>query len=910
MTDISVNSLGLSGRATNALNRIEIHTLEQLLNTSIEEIEKERNIGARTVQEIQEFVQKCVNGNIDLNSLIDRVSDSTQDKKERRFSEEEIEEMSRYAITELKLSARAENTLLRIGCDTIGKLAIFPEDELRELKGLGKKSCDEVISELSNWIEKNLLSFNENDEEEIISDEERNFFIRLTEILFPIKQFYWKQLREVCNQKLSNSLVKSFDMETICDGLISEIVSLNEFYIPLKNFFLGLVPDGIARTEEFLEKMKDIDFQFNNDLIVKRLFDGKICSQDGEVCYLNKPNVTQYLSDNKTDFESRIYEMLMRRLHGESLQSIGEEYDVTRERVRQILVKTARKMPDVFEDYYRIPYEYFKFTKEEFCNAFPECGSIGYEFLFLKYKKGKILVGEESICGYTGLFRDKMSHYWREEALRRDKIHVTRTEMVYRVLLSNSDCAMSMEEFEVEYNNYLSRRNYPKERLSINIRTVSNHFRNAHNIVFDKENRVRYCEADPKVIWKSIDFSQYKDLIISAELIYKDYADLMDEQDIRDGYELFYVIKSSLENWDCSDFEISCRRVPVMVIGHGDEAKQALQLLKEISPIDFNGYYEAYGERFGVRSASGNPVITGALVHYYLDGKYSVDVTAIENEDAENLCKALSLKKFWFNDEVEKLFQEICIHSSEDAFNKAAFKRIGYSLNIGYLYNDDYGTVVNYFDQEIFTKDILDLNEYDHRLLMLSAFESALYKKRMDLEYIEVAPRVYMTVTELERRYGMSIGDIHELQKWINNYNRKYFNAHSAWEELKKAGLENKLQENEWLCTCIFRQQPTVFSQQVAGGIILCKNGTELNLGAVCQWIVETNGKMSVQNLTNTFNEIFATRISVSKIAEKLKSYGLWDDLVTDSFDDYIDHLVVTTGADIDVDDLLQEEFF
>lgn len=903
MTDISVNSLGLSGRATNALNRIEIHTLEQLLNTSIEEIEKERNIGARTVQEIQEFVKNCVNGNIDVSSLID--SASAKVKKERIFSEEEIEEMSRYAITELKLSARAENTLLRIGCDTIGKLAVFPEAELRELKGLGKKSCDEVMYELSNWIERNLLSFNENDAEEVIFDEEKNFYIRLTEILLPIKQFYWKQLRELFKRS-----AKSFDIGFICDDLISEIISLDEFYIPLKNFFLGLVPDGIARTEEFLEKINDIEFQFNNGLIVKRLLDGKICSQEGEVCYLNKPNVVQYLSDNKTDFEPRMYEMLMRRIHGESLQSIGEEYDVTRERVRQILAKTARKMPSVFEDYFRIPYEYFKFTKEEFCNAFTECGSIGYEFLFLKYKKGKILVSEESICEYSGIFRDRINHYWREEALRRDKIHVTRTEMVYRVLLSNSDCAMSMEEFEVEYNNYLTRRNYPKERLSINIRTVSNYFRNAHHIVFDKENRVRYCEANPKVLWESIDFSQYKDLIISTELIYKDYADLMDEQDIRDGYELFYVIKSSLENWDCSDFEISCRRVPVMVIGQGDEAKQALQLLKEISPIDFNGYFEAYGERYGVRSASGNPVITGALVHYYLDGKYSVDVTAIESEDAEKLCKALLAKNFWFNDEVEKLFKEICIHSSEEAFNKAAFKRIGYSLNIGYLYNDDYGTVVNYFDQEIFTKDILDLNEYDHRLLVLSSFESALYKKRMDLEYIEVAPRVYMTVSELEKIYGLSIEDIHELQKWINKYNRKYFNAHSVWDELKNEGLDKKLQENEWLCTCIFRQQPTVFSQLVAGGIILCKYGSDLNLGAVCQWIVETNGKMSVQNLTNTFNETFATRISVSKIAEKLKSYGLWDVLVTDSFDGYIDSLVATTRADMDVDDLLQEEFF
>lgn len=33
MVDILVNSLGLSVRASNALNRMQIHTLEQLLNT-------------------------------------------------------------------------------------------------------------------------------------------------------------------------------------------------------------------------------------------------------------------------------------------------------------------------------------------------------------------------------------------------------------------------------------------------------------------------------------------------------------------------------------------------------------------------------------------------------------------------------------------------------------------------------------------------------------------------------------------------------------------------------------------------------------------------------------------------------------------------------------------------------------
>lgn len=41
-----------------------------------------------------------------------------------------------------------------------------------------------------------------------------------------------------------------------------------------------------------------------------------------------------------------------------------------------------------------------------------------------------------------------MYEYLKEEELRQDKRHVTRTEMVYRVLMSNSDRSMTMDEFE------------------------------------------------------------------------------------------------------------------------------------------------------------------------------------------------------------------------------------------------------------------------------------------------------------------------------------------------------------------------------------------------------------------------------------------------------------------------------
>ena len=105
---------------------------------------------------------------------------------------------------------------------------------------------------------------------------------------------------------------------------------------------------------------------------------------------------------------------------------------------------------------------------------------------------------------------------------------------------------MSIEDLEnltpVDSVNF-SKRNFSEEQIEdINQRTVVNHLRNAKHIVFDRKNYVRYCEANPKVIWEKIDFTQYRNLVISTELIYRDYAELMEELDIRDGYELFYVL--------------------------------------------------------------------------------------------------------------------------------------------------------------------------------------------------------------------------------------------------------------------------------------------------------------------------------------------------------------------------------
>lgn len=905
-----IESLELSVRAINSLHHMGIYEVEQLLNTPIEKIVNQRNIGVKTITEIRDTMSKIASG---IGDMLKR--DGFKVDK-NVYSEWQIEELSNHSITELNLSNRAMNVLTRIGCNTLDKLILMSEDDIMNLKGLGVKTCVEILNALKQWIKVNLFYVEEDEYVADISTEELDFYKELAMQISPIVQIGWKQLRSIVDEIESKEDIKGeFSRLAVSDDCISKVLNMSEFEHSLKNLFLRFVPHGIIRIEDMETVFSSLELMFDINILIRKYSDGTICTIRDKYCYLNRPHAMQYVLKNYSNLEYRNKEIILRRMQGENLQSIGDSYSLSRERVRQILVKIVKSFPPVYEDYFREPYEYFKFSKEEFCTIFPSCGKEGYEYLAIKYKRGDESIAFSGVSRYNRhnrLFCEKIKVYLDEISVKEDKLVVSRTDMVYRVLMSNSDKSMTIDEFIKEYYDYIERKNYPRERLIINKRTITNFLRHAKHIVVDKNNFVRYCKAEPQIIWNTIDFFQYKNLVVSAELIYRDYEELMEELDIRDGYELFYIIKSSLEYWDVSFFEINCRRVPVIVMGNGNEGQQAIQLLKEISPIDLLSYYEAYEEKFGLRkeSAQGNPVIARVLSNYYNEGIYAIDVPEIEENDIIPFTKVLQNKNFWFMDELEQEFAKLCICSSADAFNRAAFKCIGYCLNVGYAYSNKYSSVTNYFNEEIFSINIVDLNNLDRRLINLPVFESTLLKKKLNLEYIEVAPKVLMAMSEIERIYRITEQDIKTLQGWILNCKDKYFNAHSVWDKLKNDGLIEKLQNNEWMCTCIFRQQEAVFSLPVAGGIILGKESSELNLGLICKWFVENNGKMSIHNLTTMLNDTFCTKISVSKIAEKVKEYGVWEMLVTDSFDEYINTLVINMERDMDEEDLFQEEFF
>ena len=124
---------------------------------------------------------------------------------------------------------------------------------------------------------------------------------------------------------------------------------------------------------------------------------------------------------------------------------------------------------------------------------------------------------------------------------------------------------------------------------------------------------------------------------------------------------------------------------------------------------------------------------------------------------------------------------------------------------------------------------------------------------------------------------------------------------------MKDLPLIRQLQGNEWMLSCIMRQQESVFTQHFAGNIVLSLDSNNLSLSKISLWFCSVYGKMSLNTFAAKFNDYFGCKIEKHKFAEKLKSANVWDEIVTDSMDDYMDSLI--DFSKMDEEDLFAEEF-
>lgn len=176
-------------------------------------------------------------------------------------------------------------------------------------------------------------------------------------------------------------LYRDENIKSIMNLYILDLIKENQYGCD-EEYLLSKMPDYIKSLDNLYDSLNDLFDSKKIDLV----FDDKFIAIYDEF----EEGVKEHLNE-------REYKVLIQRVQGKTLEDVGLEMDVTRERIRQIEAKAIKKLNsyDVIfdEDKYSDIYKRYDISKEDFIIAFNNRNA--YYYLALRYNgnddKGKSL---------------------------------------------------------------------------------------------------------------------------------------------------------------------------------------------------------------------------------------------------------------------------------------------------------------------------------------------------------------------------------------------------------------------------------------------------------------------------------------------------------------------------------------
>jgi hypothetical protein len=229
---------------------------------------------------------------------------------------------------------------------------------LKPIKYLDKKGINEILEKAAALSFITLVKDTPRTKAEVLCE---GFVLKLKEILpihagivyIELLPFFKRSVKK--RMKFSNRFFFSFThLRNAVKQKIASYLSESPFGIN-KSDLLNLFPNGfmdITLLELIIKEM-----ELDNQVII------------GNRIELRRMTILEYAQNIPNDKERRI---LLSRLHGMTLDEIGKQHKVTRERIRQIVVKCLRNKPAVFEDKYIPLFNKYNFSLKDFISIFNE----------------------------------------------------------------------------------------------------------------------------------------------------------------------------------------------------------------------------------------------------------------------------------------------------------------------------------------------------------------------------------------------------------------------------------------------------------------------------------------------------------------------------------------------------------
>lgn len=884
----NISILPLSVRSMNCLHNAGINTIGAMIDYPIDEFINIRNVGKKSVAEIQNFIQAIKAGTCGEYILVDEKESSSLIAENNDvspvFQDENGLIVSDLSITKLNLSNRALNCLTGNGIESVSQLIGKTYMELMKIKNMGKKTAKEILSCIEKITVKQGTCATKNYVDDDFSNELATEMYKaygesesvwLREIL-PVKV----QFPEVMGETLIYRLYDSVFVRGTMKSIILKIIEENNNKI------------SIASLKECLPS------HLNNTTILREILlelKSNSAIEIGEVMiYRQYPSVVEFAANIENE---RIREVIQGRIEGKTLQEIGDMYGVTRERVRQLMQKGLKKKPYLREDKYVYLYEHYKFSLNDFMLIFDEPQET-FHYLDMICSVGQ---SEKKTLDEDFLADEKIPSQYRENAERviyskYITIDGVLVEMKCRTLVklyikNNCKNITKYNDFFEKYHIWLESLGIEDNKsLQIDSSSYRNYIRDCDFVLWSQWQSFRYYnipEHDYEELFSTIDLESFENVEISTLKLFRNYPELMQQYDIRDKYELHNLLKKLFGK--NTNSKIKFPRMPTIEIGKVDLNEQIFSLFLQYAPIAIDDLAKRYEEEYGVEAATVKGSYLKVLDDYYHKGIYSFDYPSLNSEQLSRLKEILT-QDFYTIQEIKRLYKREFGNLDESLINSYNLKTLNFRVYSGYVIKNTYSTAAEYF-YSLFTKDdIFDEMELDSSIQKMPAYFSELNKLCANYEMIEFSPKKWINIRRL-KTLGITVDSFEKYCNAVfNNYEKgEYFTITS----LQLGGFKHEIDDlgfDNWFYASILINDKEHFSYQRIGKtrVLLCgKKGA--NLGNMLVWLLEKKQKIDIYDLKDLLEKQYGIFLSKERIIEVIKSTGvLYYDIIMETV--YIDY--------------------
>ena len=885
-----ISALPLSVRSQNCLRSVGVHTVGEMMDYPTAKLFDIRNMGKKSVCEVQSLILMLANGTGEY-----VLAAPGQPLEDESFSFSETTDtghsmvvfVDKYgAVTEdlpvedLPLSLRAKNSLIQGGYPFLSLVFGATRDELMHVRNLGKKTVEEILTYTNAFSEAHRVS------------EVPDTLISSSKPLAEEMATAYGETESTWLGKIVN--FRATYPEVTEETLLAHLYDDSSVRDRLKRAVIGAIEEnGGEITRSHLEK--HLPRHLAGTMILEEALlelESASAIEIGEIIIARRyPSILDFAAGIENN---RIRKMVQSRLEGRTLQEIGEEYELTRERVRQIVYKELKKRPRLREDQYAYAYNYYDFSPEDFTLTFDEPHQTYHYLELTAYnKRGKRKPLEDMLSdpAVAPKYRKKAERAIYKQYIATDgvRVKIARPDLVKHYIKIFCKDLTKFTDFISGYHEWLDTLGLGENpALRIESRAYENRLNQSDYVLWNQWRSFRYYnipERDFEELLSTIRLDQFQDTEFSTLKLFRDYPDLMKQNDIRNEYELHNLLKKILP---ADKIDIKFKKMPTIEIGNADPSLQMLSLLLEYSPITADDLAMRYEEEYGVKAATVLGSYLQAFNSYYYQGVYSVDFVALPAIQSDRMKHILD-QDFYTISEVKRRYREEFPDSDPSLINPYTLMALGFRVYSCYMVKNIYPSASDYFRSLLTTDDVVDARDINKTLQGVGAYFSELYKLRADYEIVEFSPLQYMHIRKLNA-LGVTTDDFQDYCQAVYQYYDEgtYFTVKSLRTDGFTHAMD-RLNFDEWFYASILLEDREHFSYQRLGGtrIFLCGE-SGANLGDMLFHLLEKYRKMDFQDLKDLLKERYGIVLANDKLLAIIDGADLYYDRIMETV--YIDY--------------------